>query len=170
MDRQDILNGGSFSLDEKSGVKFRLKYQNWNDNGYYTLYSLEMRLPDSLLSYKVADMRVMNINQKKGEKPSWIPTTPMVFIADVDSAETLFLMLTTEQRQRLEEIFIIRYDSRHVETEPVFCQSILRGSSLPEFIIAQKRIKELMHSAINIRALIDKHKTQLGQFISDING
>ena len=94
----------------------------------------------------------------------------MVFIADVDSAETLFLMLTTEQRQRLEEIFIIRYDSRHVETEPVFCQSILRGSSLPEFIIAQKRIKELMHSAINIRALIDKHKTQLGQFISDING
>lgn len=65
MDRQDILNGGSFSLDEKSGVKFRLKYQNWNDNGYYTLYSLEMRLPDSLLSYKVADMRVMNINQKK---------------------------------------------------------------------------------------------------------
>lgn len=170
MDKQAILNGSEFVLDEKGCERFRLKYLNWNDNGYYTLYSLEMRLPESLLSYRVADIRVMNINQKKGEKPSWIPTTPMVFISDVDSAETLFLMLTTEQRQRLEELLIIRYDSRHVETEQVFCQSVLRGNSLPEFIIAQKRIKELMHSAINVRALIDKHKTQLGQFISDING
>lgn len=170
MDKQAILNGSDFFLDDNGRERFRLKYLNWNNYGYYTLYSLEMRLPDSSLSYKVADIRVMNINQKKGEKPSWIPMTPMVFIANEDSAETLFLMLTPEQRQRLEEIFIIRYDSRHVETEPVFCQSILRGSSLPEFIIAQKRIKELMHSAINIRALIDKHKTQLGQFISDING
>ena len=170
MDKQAILNGSYFFLDENGRERFRLKYLNWNDNGYYTLYSLEMQQPDSLLSYRVADIQVMNINQKKGEKPSWIPTTPMVFIANEDSAETLFLMLTPEQRQRLEEILLIRYDSRHVETEPVFCESILRGCSLSDFNVVQKRIKELMHSSESVRGLIGKHKTQLSLFLSNIKG
>lgn len=67
MDKQTILKGSNFSLDEESGVKFRLEYRNWNDYGFYTLYSLEMQLPDSNLSYRIADIHVMNIGQKAGE-------------------------------------------------------------------------------------------------------
>ena len=77
--------------------------------------------------------------------------------------------LTPKQRIKLEEILLIRYDSRHVETEPVFNQSILRGGSLLDFIVAQERIKELMHCTVNVRALLGKHKTQLNLFMSEID-
>ena len=83
MDKQAILNGSYFSLDEKSGMKFRLVDRNWNDYGYYTLYALELRIPDVDIAYRIADIRVMNINQKKGDKPSWMPTTPVIFISNV---------------------------------------------------------------------------------------
>lgn len=65
MDRQAILNGSYFSLDEKSGMKFRLVYRNWNDYGYYTLYALELSIPHVDTPYRIADIRVMNIGQKK---------------------------------------------------------------------------------------------------------
>lgn len=168
MDKQAILNGSSFSLDEKSGVKFWLKYLNWNDYGYYTLYSLYMQLPDTSTSYMIADMQVMNIGQKTGKRPSWEPTPPTVFISDVDSAERMFLILTPEQRLKLEEILPIRYNSQHIEKEQVFIQSVMRGITMTEFLNRQNRIKELMHSTIDVSTLICRHKTQINLFLSGI--
>lgn len=168
MDKQAILNGSYFSLDEESGMKFRLVYQNWNDYGYYTLYALELRMPDVDTLYRIADIRVMNIGQKKGDKPSWIPTTPIVFISNVDSAERLLLFLTPEQRGNLEKTLKVRYDTHHVEHEDVFQVSVLRDKTLTEFKKSMLQIKELVQSPIDVSAMIDKHKTQLACFLEEI--
>lgn len=164
MDRQAILNGSYFSLDEKSGMKFRLVYRDWNDYGYYTLYALELRIPDVDTSYRIADIRVMNIGQKKGDKPSWIPTTPIVFISNVDSAETLLLFLTPKQRSNLEKTLMLRYDTLHVEYEEVFHVSVLRDKTLTEFNKTLVQVKELVQSPIDVSSMIHNHKTQLACF------
>lgn len=168
MDKQAILNGCYFSLDEESGVKFRLDYRNWNDFGYHTLYSLEMSLPNTSYPYRIADIRVMNIGQKTGDKPLWAQTAPIVFIANLDSAERLFLLLTPNQRQRLEDILLLRYDGRHITNEHVFIQSVTRGYTISEFNDIQVKIKEFMHSTIDVRTILDHHKTQLYLFLSEI--
>ena len=167
MDKQAILNGSYFSLDEKSGMKFRLVYRNWNDYGYYTLYVLELNIPEMDISYRIADIRVMNIGQKKGDKPSWIPTTPIVFISNVESAETLLLFLTQKQRSNLEKILLIQYDTIHVNQEEVFQVSVLRDKTLTEFNKSLIRIKELVQSPIDVSSMIDNHKTQLTRFLED---
>ena len=169
MDRQAILNGSYFSLDEKSGMKFRLVYRNWNDYGYYTLYVLELRIPDVDTSYRIADIRVMNIGQKKGDKPSWIPTTPIVFISNVDSAETLLLFLTPKQRSNLEKTLMLRYDTLHVEYEEVFHVSVLRDKTLTEFNKTLVQVKELVQSPIDVSSMIHNHKTQLACFLEETN-
>lgn len=169
MDKQAILNGSYFSLDEKSGMKFRLVDRNWNDYGYYTLYALELRIPDVDIAYRIADIRVMNINQKKGDKPSWIPTTPVIFISNVESAETLLLFLTPEQRSNLEKILLLKYDTLHVEHEDVFHTSILRDKTLGDFNKGLTRIKELMQSSVDVSSMINIHKTQLTRFLEDIS-
>lgn len=169
MDRQAILNGSYFSLDEKSGMKFRLIDRNWNDYGYYTLYALELRFPDSDSAYLIADIHVMNIGQRKGNKPTWIPTTPIVFISNIDSAETLLLYLTPEQRNNLEKLFLLRYDTIHVDREEVFLKSVLRHKTLVEFAKNQTHIKKLVQLPIDISSMIDHHKTQLGLLFKEIN-
>lgn len=169
MDKQAILNGSYFSLDEKSGMKFRLVYRNWNDYGYYTLYALELRIPDADTTYRIADIRVMNIGQKKGDKPSWIPTTPIVFISNVDSAETLLLFLTPKQRSNLEKTLMLRYDTLHVEHEEVFHVSVLRDRTLTEFNNTLVQVKELVQSPIDVSSMIHNHKTQLACFLEEIN-
>lgn len=168
MDGQTILNGSYFSLDEKSGMKFRLVYRNWNDYGYYTLYALELRIPDADTPYRIADIRVMNIGQKKGDKPSWIPTTPIVFISNVDSAETLLLFLTPKQRSNLEKTLMLRYDTLHVEHEEVFHVSVLRDRTLTEFNKTLVQVKELVQSPIDVSSMIHNHKTQLACFLEEI--
>lgn len=167
MDKQAILNGSYFSLDEKSEMKFRLVYRNWNDYGYYTLYVLELKIPEMDISYQIADIRVMNIGQKKGDKPSWIPTTPIVFISNVESAEKLLLFLTPKQRSNLEKILLIQYDTIHVNQEEVFQVSVLRDKTLTEFNKSLIRIKELVQSPIDVSSMIDNHKTQLTRFLED---
>ena len=169
MDKQAILNGSYFSLDEKSGMKFRLVDRNWNDYGYYTLYALELRIPDVDIAYRIADIRVMNINQKKGDIPSWMPTTPVIFISNVESAETLLLFLTPEQRSNLEKILLLTYDTLHVEHEDVFNTSILRDKTLGDFNKGLTRIKELMQSSVDVSSMIYSHKTQLARFLEDIS-
>jgi len=165
MDKQAILNGSYFSLDEKSGMKFRLVYRNWNDYGYYTLYVLELRIPDRDIPYRISDIRVMNIGQKKGDKPSWTPTTPIVFISNVESAEILLLFLTPEQRSNLEKILLLQYDTCHIEQEEVFQVSVLRDKNLIDFKKTQIRIKELVQSSFDVSSMIDNHKTQLLHFL-----
>lgn len=167
MDKQAILNGSCFSLDEKSGMKFRLVYRNWNDYGFYTLYALELWIPDRDIPYRIADIRVMNIGQKKGDKPSWIPTTPIVFISNIESAETLLLFLTPEQRSNLEKILLLRYDTCHIEQDEVFQVSVLRDKNLIDFKNTQIRIKELVQSSLDVSSMIDNHKTQLLPFLED---
>lgn len=167
MDKQAILNGSCFSLDEKSGMRCRLVYRNWNDYGYYTLYALELRIPDRDIPYRIADIRVMNIGQKKGDKPSWIPTTPIVFISNIESAETLLLFLTPEQRSNLEKILLLRYDTCHIEQEEAFQVSVLRDKNLIDFKNTQIRIKELVQSSFDVSSMIDNHKTQLLPFLED---
>lgn len=168
MDRQAILNGSYFSLDEKSGMKFRLVYRNWNDYGYYTLYALELRIPDVATPYRIADIRVMNIGQKIGDKPSWIPTTPIVFISNVDSAERLLLFLTPAQRSNLEKKLMLRYDTLYVEHEEVFQVSVLRDKTLTEFNKTLVQVKELVKSPIDVSSMIHNHKTQLACFLGEI--
>lgn len=169
MDRQAILNGSYFSLDEKSGMKFRLVYRDWNDYGYYTLYALELRISDVDTPYRIADIRVMNIGQKKGDKPSWIPTTLIVFISNVDSAETLFLFLTPEQRSNLEKTLMLRYDTLHVEHEDVFHVSVLRDKTQTEFNKSLVKVKDLVQSPIDVSSMIHNHKVQLACFLDEIN-
>lgn len=169
MDRQAILNGSYFSLDEKSGMKFRLVHRNWNDYGYYTLYALELRISDVDTPYRIADIRVMNIGQKKGDKPSWIPTTPIIFISNVESAEILLLFLTPKQRSNLEKTLMFRYDTQHVEHEEVFHISVLRDKTLTEFNKTLVQVKELVQSPIDVSSMIHKHKTQLACFWEEIN-
>ena len=169
MDKQAILNGGYFSLDEKSGMKFRLAYQNWNDFGYYTLYTLEMKLPKSNDLYRIADIRIMNVGQKFGDKPSWFPTTPIVFISNVSSAERLLLYLSPEQRKNLENILLIRYESYHIEHEKVFLKSILRDKTLLEFTKSQERIREIIHLPLDVSSIINDNKSQLSSYMDDIN-
>ena len=168
MDKQAIINGSYFSLDEKSGRKFRLADRNWNDFGYYTLYALELKLPGSDLLYRIADIRVMNIGQKKGEKPSWNPTTPIIFISNIDSAERLLLFLTHMQRSNLEKILLLRYDTLHVDREDVFNVSVLRDKTLMDFTTSQAKIKELVQLPIDVSSMIDNHKTQLALFLEEI--
>lgn len=169
MDKQNLLNGSYFSLDSDSGIKFRLKDRNWNDFGYYTLYSLEMKLPDSSVLYSISDIRIMNINQKIGEKPSWIPTTPAIFISNIESAERLFLFLSPFQRLQLQDILTIRYRINHIQSETVFIKSILRNKTLDEFISVQGKIRELMQSPLNVHSMLLKNKEQFCSLMENIN-
>ncbi|MBD5415618.1 MAG: hypothetical protein HDR46_04930 [Bacteroides sp.] len=169
MDKQAILNGSYFSLDEKSGMKFRLVDRNWNDYGYYTLYALEFRLPNSDIHYRIADIRIMNIGQPKGSKPTWIPTTPIAFISNIESAEKLLIFLTHEQRNYLEKALLISYDTKHIEKEPVFIYSVNRDKALHEFIERQESIKKIMQSQLEISSMIDNHKTQIIQLFAETN-
>jgi len=167
MDKQVILNGSYFSLAEESGVKFRLEYRNWNDYGFYTLYSLEMHLPNSSLPYRIADIRVMNIGQKAGEKPSTC-ITPITVISNSNSAERLFLFLSPEQRTKLEKILSIKYDCRNIEREPVFINSVLRDKTKYDFIKQQEVIKNLMRSSIDARSFLLRNRDQLNLWLSEI--
>ena len=168
MDKQNLLNGSYFSLDSESGIKFRLNDRNWNDFGYYTLYSLEMKLPKSSVLYSISDIRIMNINQKPGEKPTWLSTTPAIFISNIDSAERLFLFLSPFQRLQLQDVLTIRYNINYIESEPVFIKSILRNKTLEEFISAQDKIRELMHSTLNVHSMLLKNKGQLCSLMENI--
>lgn len=167
MDKQAILNGSYFSLDEGSGVKFRLEDRNWNDYGFYTLYSLEMRLPDSSLPYRIADIRVMNIGQKIGNKPS-TSITSVIVISNTDSAERLFLFLSPKQRARLEELLSIKYDCRNIEREPAFINSVLRDKTKSEFIKQQEVIRNLMRSSVDARSFLLRNKDQLNLWLSEV--
>ena len=167
MDKQTILKGSNFSLDEESGVKFRLEYRNWNDYGFYTLYSLEMQLPDSNLSYRIADIHVMNIGQKAGEKPS-TSNSPIFIISGTDSAERLFLFLSPKQRARLENLLAIKYDCRGIEREKAFINSVLRDKTISEFIKQQEVIKNLMHSSVDAHSVLLRNKHQLSLWLSEV--
>ena len=167
MDKQTILKESNFFLDEKSGVKFRLEYRNWNDYGFYTLYSLEMRLPDSNLSYRIADIHVMNIGQKAGEKPS-TSNSPIIIISDTDSAERLFLFLSPKQRARLENLLAIKYDCLGIEREQAFINSVLRDKTISEFIKQQEVIKNLMHSSVDACSFLLRNKHQLSLWLSEV--
>ena len=167
MDKQTILKGSNFSLDEESDVKFRLEYRNWNDYGFYTLNSLEMRLPDSNLSYRIADIHVMNVGQKAGEKPS-TSNSPIIIISDTDSAERLFLFLSPKQRTRLENLLAIKYDSRGIEREQAFINSVLRDKTISEFIKQQEVIKNLMRSSVDACSFLLRNKHQLSLWLSEV--
>ena len=168
MDRQAILYGSYFSLDEKSGKLFRLVNSNWNDFGYYTLYALEMKLPESAFGETIAYINIMNMCQRKGEKPTWIPSTPMVFISSIKSAEALLIFLSPEQRSNLEKILLLQYDTFFVSQQDVFNISVLRGTNRVEFDRSLTRIKELVRCPLDISSMIDNHKIQLAYFLKDI--
>ncbi len=169
MDKQAILNGSYFSLDEKSGMKFQLEDRNFNDFGYYTLYSLKAWLPKYDHPFRIADIHIMNIGQRKGDKPSWTPTTPIVYISSLESAEMLLLYLTPEQRCNLEKLLQLQYNTIHVGQEDVFLRSVLRNKTLSGFIKSQERIKKLIQLPIDVRSMIDNHKDQLELFLENIN-
>lgn len=163
---QAILSGGYFSIDEESGLKFRLRDANWNDYGYYTLYSLVMQLPTKE-SFIIADLRIMNHEQKIKEKP--VAHQGLVaFISNVASAEKLFLMLTPQLRLKLEEALQVQYDASTVMKGPAFNKSVCRHRTVDEFIDAQNRIKMLMHSEIDACTILKDHSEQIGQILSSL--
>ncbi len=163
---QEILSGGYFSLDEESGLRFRLRDTNWNDYGYYTLYSLVMQLPTKE-NFTIADMHIMNHEQKIKEKPV-AHQGIVAFISNVASAEKLFLMLSSQQRLKLEEALHIRYDSSSVANNGAFRKSVCRNQTVVEFIYAQKRIRELMHSDIDVLTILNNHSEQICQLLSSL--
>lgn len=165
--KETIWKGNTFQIDEESGVKFRLRYRDWNDYGYYTLYTLEMQLPNTWLSYTISDIRIMNIGQKNGEKPD-ASSNSVVFISNVASAEKLFLMLTPQQRLKLEKTLQVQYDASSVKNEPAFLKSVCRDRTVQKFVEAQNRIKMLMHSEIDVRTILDNHNEQICLLLSSL--
>jgi len=167
MDKQAILNGAYFHLGSNNEDRFRLTFRNWNDYGFYTLYEMWITPKGIDHAYKIADLRIMNIGQKFGEKPGWIPCIPWVFISSTDSAENLFMMLTPEQRKDLEKTLVIRYDCEIVKNETVFNKSVNRDSTIDEFVTKQSRIKALIQSPINMRDMAEHHCEQWSKFIGE---
>lgn len=163
---QEILSGRYFSLDEESGLRFRLRDTNWNDYGYYTLYSLVLELPTKV-SFIIDHMHIMNHEQKIKEKPV-AHQGIVAFISNVASAEKLFLMLTPQQRLKLEEVLHVCYDSNSVANAPAFRKSVCRNKTIAEFIDAQNRIKMLMHSEIDASTILKDRSEQIRQLLSSL--
>lgn len=166
MDKQAILNGSFFTLGDCNERKFQLKFENWNDFGYYTLYGLWMYISGNISPFRIADIRVMNCGQKKGDKPSGCMPTPITFISNIESAERLFLLLSPKERKNLETELLIHYDDRFVKDEPVFLESVLRGKTLEDFHSIQEQVHNLMSCDLDISTMIDKNKSQLKRVFS----
>lgn len=161
MDKQTLLNGSLFSLGVRDNIQLQLKFENWNDFGYYTFYGLWMQSPNLKYSIRLADIHIMNIGQKLGDKPCGCMPTPMAFISNVESAERLFLFLSPAERKALEAELLVHYDDTWVKDEPAFLKSVLRNKTFEDFHTIQKRVKELMHSTIDVASMLVKHKDQI---------
>lgn len=169
MDKQAILNGATFTLDTESGDKFHLTFtRSWNNYGFYTIYDIWIKPKGSGLTYRLGWLHIMNLGQKTGETPVWIPTPPMTFISSVEVAENIFMMLSPNQRRQFESLFNVRYDCEIVKDELVFQKSVNRDKTLDDFKNRQTRIKEFVKSSINMRDIVERHKEQWGNFISDL--
>lgn len=162
---QEILSGRDFSLDEESGLRFRLRDTNWNDYGYYTLYSLILQLPTK--ESCIIDLHILSHEQKINERPV-AHHGIVAFISNVASAEKLFLTLTPQQRLKLEEVLHVRYDNDSVANAPAFRKSVCRNRTVAEFIDAQNQIKKLMHSEIDFRTILNNHSDRIRLLLSSL--
>lgn len=169
MKNRSILEGAKFSVGINNAKTLSLFYRNWNDFGYYTLFSLSLDAPASYSSYTLALIRVMYFGQESRENPQYGDLQRMrVFICDVEGAERIFLMLSPSERLELEKVLGIGYDVSLVMGEPAFQKSVLRCTTLDEFQKTQLRIKELMHSNIDASAMLSKNKQQLQLYMNDL--
>lgn len=167
MVNSELLNGRLFSFDEDNNIKLQMEFRNWNDWGFYTLYSLKMYLPCAKFPYYLAGVNVMYIGQCRGETTFRKDKEPLLFIPRIEDAERMFLMLTPSQRKNLESLLSIQYDCNMVYNEPVFIESVIRGMTIQEFIQNQKTIKYLIQSDIDAKTMLLTHRSQINSFLAD---
>lgn len=101
------------------------------------------------------------------DKPGWWQT-PMVFISTLECAERILLYLTPQERQNLEDSFLILYDIKWCETERVFQEGVLRrgeNGTAEMYAATQKQIQEIMHNPTDVASMILDNKDQLRVYI-----
>jgi hypothetical protein len=169
-DVDSILGGSQFTLCDSQERAFYLEYQNFNDYGFYTLFSLMLYVKKSPFPFRIADFKIFNKGQKTGERPVWnSSTTPFVFITDCDSAGRLFLMLSPMERNNLKQNLNILFDASSIEREPAFSTSVLRGKTFEIFKREQRVIRELIESTIDARKMIEDSHQQLALYMETLS-
>lgn len=133
------------------GYKLLVSDRIWNDYGYSTLYNITYQLPNGVNNKLIGAIKIFNPNYGENYRATITNVhAPFVaFICNKISAMALFLVLTPEERKELIDTLHITFDCAKYKSLPVFTKSVLRDTTLEEFMKAQDEIKKLMTSDIN---------------------
>lgn len=137
-----------------AGYKLLIADRNWNDNGYYTLYSVVYQQPKDFLNRFVGEIKIFNPNKGEDYRASITNShdshdSYVTFICNKTCAMALFLVLTPEERKEMIESLHIKFDCSEYKLLEVFKKSVLRDTTLEKFVVDQREIEKLMLSDIN---------------------
>lgn len=141
MNVNDILR-----LDNKGRAyeKFRHPYllvnQNWNDGGYYTLFTLYKTF-DCKDNLPIAQLHILSKSQIRGDTfRDFINVT--TFITDPVWASRLLCLLSYEERLSLIETLKISFEP--IVGSECFTKSVLRNTTLSKWTYKQNIIKNIL--------------------------
>lgn len=160
MDKPFIHASNGRGYDKFSGknYKYVLSDREWNDFGYYTLHELFLITPDGTDNIKLADIRLLNFNQKFNEHVNLNITNFIGFISNVESAERLLLFLSPSERKELFSTLHINFTVGMFSSQPAFLKSVLRDITFEQFEERQSRIKTIVSFSEDVSSLIKRNK------------
>lgn len=149
--------------DKFAGYKLLLSDKNFNDYGYYTSFYLFMQLPkEKEVNLKIAELNILNIGQKAGERPDVSNASSMfTFISDIESAYMILFHLTFKERKELIASLNIHFQDEIVKNEQAFKNSVLRGTNEVSFKKKQEDIKSIITCPLDISTALINCKERI---------
>lgn len=89
----------------------------------------------------------------------------IVCIGDIESAETMLLIMSHKERKALESNFNLQYLDKRLKDEGMLSEKILNHKNSTKFLKDQQKIKELIQTPLNINTLILEHSSQIALFL-----
>ena len=143
--------------------KYALSYSNWNDFGWQTAFGLYVALPefrDGVCNVPIGGLSIVEhfpITKGRRFLPREGATNFTSFIVSVESAECMYLTLTYDERMELIRKLRIRFDDSGISEQGNYKMSTLRNKSREEFLLMQKKIKDIVMKEDDVSALVYKH-------------